>query len=136
MISNTNYQLNNFVLFRYKDIVRIVALDLNLVEIETSQGIRLKITYHEISPLSITPELMTKSGFTLFEMNKKQLHNEYMFEKHIAGKFFYVRGIEYKNKTLWYISNLSIQYYHQLQNYLSLLDEKLELIEGSTVTEI
>lgn len=136
MIPNTYYQLNNNVLFRYNEIVKIISLDLQLLEIETSHGVKLKTTYHEISPLSITPELMEKSGFTLFEVNKKQLHTEYMFEKYIATKFFYVRGIEYKNKTLWYISNLSIQYYHQLQNYLSLLDDKLELIEHPVVSEI
>lgn len=127
----STYQLNNFVKARNKQIVKIRELHRYSLEFVDQEGIEIGMTYNDVEPIEITVDLLKsligQQGIVRVDTYRRELHIEHICEIRIKGKFYYVRGFEYKDSTVWTIGNFNIRYFHMLQNYLKFIEPDFEL---------
>lgn len=123
-----SYQIGNYIKVRGLEISKVKKISEDFVWFITQSGLHSGLPLADVGPLPLTLDIITSLGFKKIIETPRILHTEYSFEIEINSRFYYVKGVKYKNDYKWNILNLTLTHTHQLQNYFKLVDDKKELV--------
>lgn len=122
------YQINNYLSFKNKNIVKVLELNCDTIKVEDLNGIPIITAYDYIFPLHLDKDILNKFGLVSIKEKIYPIHIEYSYEIAIDSRFYYLKAVEYKNETIWNIGPFNIKYVHMLQNYLKFYDPNFDLV--------
>lgn len=123
----STYSHGSFVTLNGGEIVKLWAIHPDLVIYQAFNGIQDHCRLVEIKPLEITPEVLHKTGFELIENRQEILHIKMLYAIRINGKNEFLRGVIYKNKSVWVFNGFTVHYFHILQHLLSAMDTEYRI---------
>jgi hypothetical protein len=124
---NLGYQIGNYI----KDWDQRLAI----VKEITQRGIcslyenseQKEVPWQDVYPVIITVDLLKQVGFSVIKDKTNPYHRDVAMTGVINGKFYNCRGILYEDKSLWSLHNISVRYFHQIQNILYIIEPSIEL---------
>lgn len=126
-----NYEIGNYVTVKGQNITVIEEITKEFLSLKDKDGIEIKMLYKDVYPIELTPDILKQSAVKIFRTTPYILHNEILYEIPTSNNFVYLRQVEYKDVSMWMISQIKFKYFHDIQNYLKLLniDNKLNLFK-------
>jgi hypothetical protein len=95
---------------------------------ETAVGVKYSdesietVPWHAIRPISLDPSFMSIIGFSQLKKVDLPHHYEVVMDIRINGRFYTARGICLKDRSLWSFNNVSVQFIHQIQSLIWIIE--------------
>lgn len=127
MNRDKRYQLGNYA-GDWRDILVMVKeiSDRGIVG-EYEDGVVKEIPWQDVKPLDITVDLLKQIGFGMIKNKEHNFHREVVMATIINGKHYNCKGILYDDHSLWVLAGISVRYFHQVQNIMSILEPTIDL---------
>jgi hypothetical protein len=116
-----DYQLENIISLKNGELLKIQEIHKDKLGVTDIKGKTFRISYDAVIPVKITTEILEKFNFVLSSKKEEIIHVLYIYHLVSGSKLHHIRGYVYKNRSVWVYNNISLLYFHQLQNLFTIL---------------
>lgn len=121
-LDDKRYQLGNYVAVKGLGMLSIAEMTKEKVVMSNGEG----LYWHLVKPIELAEELMYKVGFVMIKKIDHPHHVDLNMSIKINGRFYYARGIVFKDKAMWSFYGAGIKYLHQLQQIIWIIEPTFE----------
>lgn len=122
------YQPGNFIFLKNGELIKILEVHADQFKVQDSTGLTFDISSNQVLPIKITEPILKKFNFILRSEKKEMLHVLKIYHILINRTTHYIRGYIYTDKSIWVLNNITILYFHQMQNLFHLLEPSYDFV--------
>jgi len=112
------YQLGSYVSSKDGKIGTVSSISEDQVSIKHSDDNVTYSAWEDIVPVPLSPEYMAAIGFSNVKKSNYAHHIEYTTDIRINGRFYFSRGIVFKDRSIWTFNSVAAIDVHQLQSII------------------